>query len=155
MSYVMDFEAPEKLSPDDTLLSAGSSPDASGLRLVCDPKSLLYLFGMQLDYSAALIGGGFKFQVRSRTQRRPAFPGVATAGWAAAPSLGACMVKVLRVRGAPWQRAGCKWMSKGTRDVQRRQAATHLPASAPLLPRLPEPQCHGDLRLRHVLHCLM
>jgi hypothetical protein len=29
---------------------------------VCDPKSLLYLFGMQLDYSDALIGGGFNFQ---------------------------------------------------------------------------------------------
>ena len=28
---------------------------------VCDPKSLLYLFGMQLDWSSALIGGGFAF----------------------------------------------------------------------------------------------
>ena len=28
---------------------------------VCDPKSLLYLYGMQLDYSDALIGGGFSF----------------------------------------------------------------------------------------------
>ena len=28
---------------------------------VCDPKSLLYLFGMELDYSNELIGGGFKF----------------------------------------------------------------------------------------------
>lgn len=28
---------------------------------VCDPKSLLYLFGMVLDYSDELIGGGFKF----------------------------------------------------------------------------------------------
>lgn len=28
---------------------------------VCDPKSLLFLFGMQLDYSDALIGGGFAF----------------------------------------------------------------------------------------------
>lgn len=33
-----------------------------GLRLVCDPKSLLYLFGMNLDYSDALVGGGFQFQ---------------------------------------------------------------------------------------------
>lgn len=30
-------------------------------RAVCDPKSMLYLFGMQLDYSSELIGGGFKF----------------------------------------------------------------------------------------------
>ena len=29
--------------------------------LVCDPKSLLYLFGLTLDYSDALVGGGFKF----------------------------------------------------------------------------------------------
>ena len=28
---------------------------------VCDPKSLLFLYGMQLDYSDALIGGGFSF----------------------------------------------------------------------------------------------
>lgn len=28
---------------------------------VTDPKSLLYLFGMRLDYSDALIGGGFSF----------------------------------------------------------------------------------------------
>lgn len=32
-----------------------------GFKLVCDPKSLLYLFGMNLDYSDALIGGGFQF----------------------------------------------------------------------------------------------
>jgi iron-sulfur cluster assembly accessory protein len=28
---------------------------------VFDPESLLFLFGMQLDYSDALIGGGFSF----------------------------------------------------------------------------------------------
>lgn len=61
MSYVMDFEAPDKVTADDTVLSAGAGADAEGLRLVCDPKSLLYLFGLQLDYSTALIGGGFKF----------------------------------------------------------------------------------------------
>lgn len=33
-----------------------------GFRLACDPKSLLYLFGMSLDYSDALIGGGFNFR---------------------------------------------------------------------------------------------
>jgi iron-sulfur cluster assembly protein len=35
---------------------------AGGFRLACDPKSLLYLFGMSLDYSDALIGGGFSFR---------------------------------------------------------------------------------------------
>ena len=29
---------------------------------MCDPKSLLYLFGMELGYSTQLIGGGFQFQ---------------------------------------------------------------------------------------------
>jgi len=33
-----------------------------GFKLACDPKSLLYLFGMNLDYSDALIGGGFSFR---------------------------------------------------------------------------------------------
>ena len=27
--------------------------------MICDPKSLLYIYGMQLDFSTALIGGGF------------------------------------------------------------------------------------------------
>ncbi len=27
----------------------------------CDPKSLLYIYGMQLDFSTELIGGGFNF----------------------------------------------------------------------------------------------
>ena len=32
-----------------------------GVRLVCDPQSLLYLYGMRLDFSDALVGGGFQF----------------------------------------------------------------------------------------------
>jgi len=35
---------------------------------VCDPKSLLFIFGMQLDYSDALIGGGFSFKNPNATQ---------------------------------------------------------------------------------------
>lgn len=35
---------------------------------VCDPKSMLFLFGMQLDYSDALIGGGFSFSNPNATQ---------------------------------------------------------------------------------------
>lgn len=53
----MDFEKPENVAADDYTFTY---PD--GFRLVCDPKSLLYLFGMHLDYSDALIGGGFNFQ---------------------------------------------------------------------------------------------
>ncbi|CAN6191277.1 unnamed protein product [Urochloa humidicola] len=35
---------------------------------VCDPKSLLFMFGMELDYSDALIGGGFNFQNPNATK---------------------------------------------------------------------------------------
>lgn len=35
---------------------------------VCDPKSLLFLYGMLLDYSDALIGGGFSFKNPNATQ---------------------------------------------------------------------------------------
>ncbi|XP_024395719.1 uncharacterized protein [Physcomitrium patens] len=55
MSYVMDFEESSNLRPDDSII------DYDGFKMVCDPKSLLFLFGMQLDYSDALIGGGFSF----------------------------------------------------------------------------------------------
>ncbi|KAG2449935.1 hypothetical protein HYH02_000039 [Chlamydomonas schloesseri] len=57
LSYVMDFESQDKVTEDDHVISY-----ADGFRLVVDPKSLLYLFGMQLGYSTALIGGGFQFQ---------------------------------------------------------------------------------------------
>lgn len=55
MSYVMDFEENSNLRPDDSVI------DYEGFKMVCDPKSLLFLYGMQLDYSDALIGGGFSF----------------------------------------------------------------------------------------------
>ncbi|KAJ7513796.1 hypothetical protein O6H91_23G014700 [Diphasiastrum complanatum] len=55
MSYVMDFEERTNIRPDDSIIDNG------GFTMVCDPKSLLFLFGMQLDYSDALIGGGFSF----------------------------------------------------------------------------------------------
>ena len=56
LSYVLDFEDAGKVQGDDTVMDLDD-----GLKLVCDPKSLLYLFGMQLDYSDELIGGGFQF----------------------------------------------------------------------------------------------
>ena len=55
MSYMMDFEEPEKIRDDDEVF------DYDGFRIVCDPKSLLYLYGLVLDYSNAMIGGGFEF----------------------------------------------------------------------------------------------
>ncbi|EIE22381.1 FeS cluster assembly accessory/regulatory protein [Coccomyxa subellipsoidea C-169] len=56
MSYHMDFEKEENVRAEDAVMEY-----EDGFKLVCDPKSLLYLFGMRLDYSAALIGGGFQF----------------------------------------------------------------------------------------------
>ncbi|MEN9215368.1 MAG: iron-sulfur cluster assembly accessory protein [Gloeomargarita sp. DG02_3_bins_56] len=55
MSYMMDFERPENIRPDDEVF------DQDGFKIVCDPRSLLYLYGLALDYSDALIGGGFQF----------------------------------------------------------------------------------------------
>lgn len=55
MSYMMDFEDPSKISDRDEVF------DYDGFKIVCDPKSLLYLYGLVLDYSNSMIGGGFQF----------------------------------------------------------------------------------------------
>ncbi len=52
MSYVMDFEDRDKVTSDDMVVPY----DNGAFELVINPKSLLYLFGMRLDYSDALIG---------------------------------------------------------------------------------------------------
>ena len=60
MSYTMDFiEGAEILGDDETYTYEPAG--APSFRVVCDPKSLLYIYGMQLDFSSALIGGGFNF----------------------------------------------------------------------------------------------
>jgi iron-sulfur cluster assembly protein len=55
MSYTMDFEQAQNIRPEDEVF------DYEDFKVVCDPKSLLYLYGLVLDYSNALIGGGFQF----------------------------------------------------------------------------------------------
>jgi iron-sulfur cluster assembly protein len=55
MSYMMDFEDPNNVSEHDEVY------DYEGFKVICDRKSLLYLYGLMLDYSNALIGGGFQF----------------------------------------------------------------------------------------------
>ncbi|BAU67402.1 hypothetical protein STA3757_48190 [Stanieria sp. NIES-3757] len=55
MSYMMDFEEPNQIRDNDEVF------DYEGFKIVCDPKSLLYLYGLVLDYSNAMIGGGFQF----------------------------------------------------------------------------------------------
>ncbi|MEB3283652.1 MAG: iron-sulfur cluster assembly accessory protein [Lyngbya sp.] len=55
MSYVMDFIDVSTIREDDEIF------DYEGFQVVCDRKSLLYIYGLVLDYSEALIGGGFQF----------------------------------------------------------------------------------------------
>ena len=56
MSYVMDLMKPEDVGEDDTVIDY-----EGGIRCAIDPKSLLFLYGLNLDYSDELIGGGFSF----------------------------------------------------------------------------------------------
>jgi len=55
MSYMMDFADIKDVSDHDEVF------DYDGFKIVCDRKSLLYLYGLMLDYSNAMIGGGFQF----------------------------------------------------------------------------------------------
>jgi iron-sulfur cluster assembly protein len=55
LSYLMDFEDPSKITDQDEVF------DYEGFKIICDRKSLLYLYGLMLDYSNAMIGGGFQF----------------------------------------------------------------------------------------------
>ncbi|KAL7574454.1 hypothetical protein ACA910_015825 [Epithemia clementina (nom. ined.)] len=55
MSYVMDFCQEADITEDDVV------DDYDQVKCVVDPKSVLYLYGLELDYSSELIGGGFKF----------------------------------------------------------------------------------------------
>ena len=55
MSYMMDFEDVSNIGEQDEVY------DYDGFKIVCDRKSLLYLYGLVLDYSNAMIGGGFEF----------------------------------------------------------------------------------------------
>jgi iron-sulfur cluster assembly accessory protein len=67
MSYTMDFVEASDIRDDDEcyVYEPAGSPS---FRVVSDPKSLLYIYGMQLDFSSALIGGGFNFSNPNATQ---------------------------------------------------------------------------------------
>ncbi|NJL57617.1 iron-sulfur cluster assembly accessory protein [bacterium] len=62
MSYVMDFEKPGNVREDDEVF------DYEGFQVVCDRKSILYLYGLVLDFNDSMIGGGFKFTNPNATQ---------------------------------------------------------------------------------------
>lgn len=60
LSYKMDF---------DTQLKEGDkSFEAYGQKIVVDPQSILYLIGMELDYSGGLNGKGFVFNNPNATK---------------------------------------------------------------------------------------
>ncbi|KAM3572296.1 hypothetical protein VYU27_005684 [Nannochloropsis oceanica] len=57
MSYVLDVMKKEDVTEEDHI----EAYDEHDFSCVVDPKSLLYLFGLRLDFKDQLIGGGFAF----------------------------------------------------------------------------------------------
>jgi len=55
LSYVMDFD--DKLDVTDEIVEVDG-----GLKVVIDRKSLLYLYGTELNYSDGLNGKGFQWE---------------------------------------------------------------------------------------------
>ena len=53
LSYVMDFD--DTIDPTDEVIDLGQ------LKVVIDRKSVLYLFGTELQYSGGLNGKGFQW----------------------------------------------------------------------------------------------
>jgi iron-sulfur cluster assembly protein len=52
-SYTLGF--------DDQVNDMDQINEVEGVRVVCDPKSFLYLNGTQVDFEESLMGRGFKF----------------------------------------------------------------------------------------------
>ena len=52
-SYTLGFD--DRITETDQVL------DVDGVKVVCDPKSFLYLNGTQIDFEDNLMGRGFKF----------------------------------------------------------------------------------------------
>jgi len=52
-SYTLGF--------DDQISEVDQLSEVEGVRVVCDPKSFLYLNGTQIDFEDNLMGRGFKF----------------------------------------------------------------------------------------------
>lgn len=52
-SYTLGF--------DDQISEVDQLSEVEGVKVVCDPKSFLYLNGTQIDFEDNLMGRGFKF----------------------------------------------------------------------------------------------
>ena len=46
---------------DDNVNETDQVNEVEGVRVVCDPKSFLYLNGTMVDFEESLMGRGFKF----------------------------------------------------------------------------------------------
>ena len=57
-----------ELSFDNQLLEGDQEFEDKGVKIVCDKKSFLYLFGTELDYSGGLNGKGFTFNNPNATR---------------------------------------------------------------------------------------
>lgn len=68
MSYYMNFLADEADKKGDDVVVA---LEGGKVEMRVDPKSLLYLFGLTLDYSDELIGGGYKVSFAPATVLLP------------------------------------------------------------------------------------
>jgi iron-sulfur cluster assembly protein len=53
MAYVLEFV--DEVQPEDTVY------DSRGIKVIVDPKSLVYLEGTELDYGREGLNEGFKF----------------------------------------------------------------------------------------------
>jgi len=54
------FEWADEPKPTDSIFSA-QTPEGEDVGIVVDPKSLVYLGGMSLDFVRGMMGHGFKF----------------------------------------------------------------------------------------------
>ncbi len=52
-SYTLGF--------DDSVAETDQVNEVEGIKVICDPKSFLYLNGTQIDFEDNLMGRGFKF----------------------------------------------------------------------------------------------
>ena len=75
----MDFERQENVAKDDIIIQF-----SQGLRAVCDSKSLLYIFGMQLDFSHEVGGVMNPSRLAAQPRVAPAWPGCPCCGSVAA-----------------------------------------------------------------------
>ena len=54
-NYTLGFDDSEPSEIDQVF-------EQDGVKVVCDPKSFLYLNGIEIDFETGLMGRGFKFQ---------------------------------------------------------------------------------------------